>query len=192
MEARSTPVAVRIQRPSATVDAFLKTDRRLFGRKTIALPGAPSKPVGAILRFEIVLADGAPVVRGEGRVISSGPLDGDGEQGLLLGLTKLDPGSKMLFDRIARERAGETVETEGANREDDSEHAEDTDGATLPPAAEEPPIPVEPEEALLSNDTGETNDEIAADVGPTRPPKDAAAPLRDAALERLRVRKRAS
>jgi molecular chaperone DnaK len=192
MEARSTPVAVRIQRPSATVDAFLKTDRRLFGRKTIALPGAPSKPVGAILRFEIVLADGAPVVRGEGRVISSGPLDGDGEQGLLLGLTKLDPGSKMLFDRIARERAGETVETEGANREDDSEHAEDADGATLPPAAEEPPIPVEPEEALLSNDTGETNDEIAADVGPTRPPKDAAAPRRDAALERLRARKRAS
>lgn len=73
MEARSTPVAVRIQRPAATVDAFLRMDRRLFGRKTIALPGAPSKPVGAILRFEIVLADGAPIVRGEGRVISSGP-----------------------------------------------------------------------------------------------------------------------
>jgi hypothetical protein len=190
MEARSTPVAVRIQRPAATVDAFLRTDRRLFGRKTIALPGAPSKPVGAILRFEIVLADGAPIVRGEGRVISSGPLDGDGEQGLLLGLTKLDPSSKALFDRIARERAGEAGETDTTRHDDGSksapaENANDADATTLPPP-EETPIPVEAEETPLPDDrrkraggaeAGEAN-------GATTP--------RDAALERLRGRKRSN
>ena len=191
MEARSTPVAVRIQRPAATVDAFLRTDRRLFGRKTIALPGAPSKPVGAILRFEIVLADGAPIVRGERRVISSGPLDGDGEQGLLLGLTKLDPSSKALFDRIAHERAGEAGETDNTRHDDGSRSApaasaEDGDATTLPPTPEETPIPVEAEETPLPDDRRKRLD--GAEAGET----EGAATARDAARERLRARKRSN
>jgi hypothetical protein len=197
MEARSTPVAVRIQRPAATVDAFLKTDRRLFGRKTIALPGAPSKPVGAILRFEIVLADGVPVVRGEGRVLSSGPLDGDGEHGLLLGLTKLDPSSKALFDRVARERAGEVDETGGQKREHESKNAlatpaNDPEGATLPPGAEETPIPVEAEEASPPDEPSEEADDSVNDAGATLPPEGAFEDPRHAALERLRGRKRSN
>ncbi len=188
MEARSTPVAVRIQRPAATVDAFLRMDRRLFGRKTIALPGAPSKPVGAILRFEIVLADGAPIVRGEGRVISSGPLDGDGEQGLLLGLTKLDPSSKALFDRIARERAGEAGESDNMTRDDGSSSPsatrEDADATTLPPTPEETPIPVEAEEGPLPDDREGTGTATMSPDGSKTP--------RDAALERLRARKRSN
>lgn len=191
MEARSTPVAVRVQRPAADVEAFLAADRRLFGRKTIALPGAPSKPVGAILRFEIVLADGVPVVRGEGRVVTSGPLDGDGEHGLLLALTKLDPPSKALFDRIAQERANEgepraAEPTSGSGERGEPEDVSENDPP--PEGGDAPTLP--PDEALAEDAPAVLGLGSGTSPGRDEPGLGSeASPGREAVLARLRSRK---
>jgi hypothetical protein len=116
---------------------------------------------------------------------------------LLLGLTKLDPSSKALFDRVARERAGEVDETGGQKREHESKNAlatpaNDPEGATLPPGAEETPIPVEAEEASPPDEPSEEADDSVNDAGATLPPEGAFEDPRHAALERLRGRKRSN
>jgi hypothetical protein len=59
------------------------------------------------LRFEVTLAGGQPLVRGEGRVVSYNQVAFRGEPGLLLRFTRLDPRSKEFVDRVAAIRRQE-------------------------------------------------------------------------------------
>ena len=95
----SPPVAVRVVRPYPSEDALLAAEAGAFTRTGVVLIGAPSRPNGVVLRFEIALADGTPVMRGEGRVVGHRPATAQDEAALMLRFTRLDVKSKSLLDR---------------------------------------------------------------------------------------------
>ena len=95
------PVAVRIVRPYETEEAFLENELETVGKTSVILIGAHSRPTGVILRFEVVLASGVTVLRGEGRVLAHKESAFRGQPGLALRFTRLDPKSKALVDRAA-------------------------------------------------------------------------------------------
>jgi len=106
------PVAVRIVRPYDTEDALLENELETFGKTSVLLIGAHPRATGIILRFEMTLASGATVLRGEGRVLAHKENAFRGQPGLSLRFTRLDPRSKSLVDRAtamreARSRAEE-------------------------------------------------------------------------------------
>lgn len=95
------PVAVRIVRPYDTEEAFLESELETVGKTSVILIGAHSRPTGVILRFEVTLATGATILRGEGRVLAHKESAFRGQPGLALRFTRLDPKSKALVDRAA-------------------------------------------------------------------------------------------
>src|SRR5262249_35888439 len=70
-------------------------------RTSVVLIGAQARPQGVVLRFEVTLASGAPLLRGEGRVVGYKENALGSEPGLTLRFTRLDPRSKALVDRAA-------------------------------------------------------------------------------------------
>jgi hypothetical protein len=95
------PVAIRIVRPYETEESFLENELETVGKTSVILIGAHSRPTGVILRFEVTLASGATVLRGEGRVLAHKENAFRGQAGLALRFTRLDPKSKALVDRAA-------------------------------------------------------------------------------------------
>ncbi len=95
------PAAIRITRPYATEDEYLEHELDMLTRTTVTLVGAQARPQGVVLRFELVLASGHVVLRGEGRVLAFRPDALRGAGGLTLRFTRLDSRSKSLVDRAA-------------------------------------------------------------------------------------------
>lgn len=95
------PVAIRIVRPFQTEDEFLENELETVGKTSVILIGAHARPTGVILRFEVTLATGATILRGEGRVLAHKESAFRGQPGLSLRFTRLDPKSKALVDRAA-------------------------------------------------------------------------------------------
>ena len=95
------PVAIRVMRPYASEDAFLERELETLTRTSIILVGAQSRPVGVVLRFEVVLENGTSIMRGEGRVVSHKPNAFGDSPGLTLRFTRLDTRTKALVDRAA-------------------------------------------------------------------------------------------
>lgn len=95
------PIAIRSIRPYATEEAFLAEERDTLTRTAVTLIGAPSRPRGVVLRFEVTLSDGTPIVRGEGRVLGFQPADDTAPSALTLRFTRLDAKSKAFIDRAA-------------------------------------------------------------------------------------------
>jgi hypothetical protein len=96
-----SPVAIRSLRPYDTEDEFLAEECDTLSRTAVTLIGAPSRPRGVVIRFELTLRDGSPLVRGEGRVLAFEPADEYGPSSLTLRFTRLDARSKALVDRAA-------------------------------------------------------------------------------------------
>jgi hypothetical protein len=94
------PVAIRITRPHQNEDEFLAAELDTISRTGVVLVGAQQRPEGVVLRFELTLANGAPLLRGEGRVIGYKPNVIGSEGGLALRFTRLDSKSKGLVDRV--------------------------------------------------------------------------------------------
>lgn len=94
------PVAIRITRPYQTEDEFFAAELETISRTGVMLVGAQQRPEGVVLRFELTLANGAPLIRGEGRVVGYKPNAMGGEPGLSLRFTRLDSKSKSLVDRV--------------------------------------------------------------------------------------------
>jgi hypothetical protein len=92
-------VAIRISRPQASEDEFLEQELDTVTRTGVTLLGAQPRPQGVVLRFEIVLASGTIVLRGEGRVVAFRPNVHQGLGGLSLRFTRLDTKSKALVDK---------------------------------------------------------------------------------------------
>jgi hypothetical protein len=97
----AAPLAIRITRPYATEDEFLEHEVETLSRAGITLVGAQPRADGVVLRFELVLASGQVLVRGEGRVIGFKPNVHQGLGGLSLRFTRLDTRSKALVDKAA-------------------------------------------------------------------------------------------
>lgn len=95
------PVAVRISRPFASDEDFLTHEAHTLSKTGMVLIGAPAKPVGVVLRFEVVLSNGSVLMRGEGRVVAFKENVLRDQPGLTLRFTRLDPKSKALVDRAA-------------------------------------------------------------------------------------------
>lgn len=98
------PVAIRITRPYASEEEFLAHEIDTLSGAGVTLIGAQARPEGVVLRFEIVLANGTPLVRGEGRVIGYKANALGSEPGLTLRFTRLDSKSKALIDRASAMR----------------------------------------------------------------------------------------
>lgn len=98
------PVAVRVMRPFATEDDLLAAESTAFTRTGVVLVGAPSRPNGVVLRFEICLRDGTAVMRGEGRVVGYRAASSAEESALMMRFTRLDLKSKDLLDRAVTMR----------------------------------------------------------------------------------------
>lgn len=100
-EGARTPVAVRITRPYSSEEDFLTHEAHTLSKAGMVLLGAPSKPVGVVLRFEVTLANGNVLMRGEGRVVAFKENVIRDIPGLTLKFTRLDPKSKAVVDRAA-------------------------------------------------------------------------------------------
>ena len=94
------PVAIRITRPHQTEEEFLAAELDTISRTGVVLVGAQQRPEGVVLRFELTLANGAALLRGEGRVIGYKPNVVGNESGLALRFTRLDSKSKALVVRV--------------------------------------------------------------------------------------------
>jgi len=104
MAAAKGPVAIRITRPYQTEEQFLAQELETISRTGVMLVGAQQRPDGTVLRFEIALASGTPLLRGEGRVIGFKEAAHGDEPGLSLRFTRLDSKSKALVDKVAAMR----------------------------------------------------------------------------------------
>ncbi|MBX3215366.1 MAG: hypothetical protein KF850_25240 [Labilithrix sp.] len=132
------PVAVRIVRPYETEEAFLENELETVGKTSVILIGAHSRPTGVILRFEVTLASGATVLRGEGRVLAHKESAFRGQPGLALRFTRLDPKSKALVDRAAAIREARLAGDTGRGAAPEA-----TSSAALPPVQPSAPaLPV--------------------------------------------------
>lgn len=108
--------ALRIPLGYADVDSFVERYARNVSRSGLFLPAETPLPVGTLLRFEVVLRDGQPVLRGEGEVTwttagvagSSGADDGEALSGMAVRLQRLDERSRSLVERVLafKEREG--------------------------------------------------------------------------------------
>ncbi|MET0593438.1 MAG: hypothetical protein ABW133_12105 [Polyangiaceae bacterium] len=98
------PPTVRIKRPWATEKEFVEGDLACLGRSAIILANAPAREPGELIRFEIVLASGAPAFRGEGHVVAHHPPGGAKPAGLEVRFTRIDARSKLILDRVRERR----------------------------------------------------------------------------------------
>src|SRR5258706_1098646 len=94
----SKPTIV-VKRPYESLDAFLEADSWTVERADIVLLGAEALPVETIVRFEISLLSGTPIVVGEGRVSGVVGAAGDRSGGLRVKLQKLNGASKEVLKR---------------------------------------------------------------------------------------------
>ncbi len=97
-------MAIRISRPFASESEFLQHELDTLTRTTVVLLGAQSRPQGVVLRFEVALASGDVLMRGEGRVVGFRAASQGVDSGLTLRFTRLDARSKALVDRAAAMR----------------------------------------------------------------------------------------
>ena len=195
------PVAIRSMRPYATEEEFLAEERDTLSRTAVTLIGAPPRPRGVVIRFEITLSDGVAIVRGEGRVLSYQAADERGPSALTLRFTRLDAKSKALVDRAADlhdAASSSATPTEGtplptdappAPPSDDDPLASTSMGFTMPSTLEEPPPPSDaPVSLAISSgslplgEVEEIGQEAASDTDPAR---------REGLLDRLRTRAKA-
>ena len=102
------PVAIRIVRPYETEEELFANELETLGKTSVVLIGAHPRPTGVILRFEVTLANGETVLRGEGRVLAHKENAFRGQPGLSLRFTRLDPKSKSVVDRATALRETRT------------------------------------------------------------------------------------
>jgi len=217
-QGNKTPVAIRITRPYATEDEFLARELDTLSRSGVTLVGAQSRPEGVVLRFEITLADGTPILRGEGRVVGYKASAHGSEPGLSLRFTRLDSKSKTLVDKAGALRDARAGRPSKAPPAPVSTPELAPSSPQIPVASESAPTPEpalvpvpdtsaaapdrdqdrEPEPRSEPTDSAEPDPTPpgAAPVAPAnpRPPPPIVAALsgdRESVLERLRSRKAA-
>lgn len=167
---------IRITRPYRSETEFIEGDFAWLGRTTIILPNGPARASGELVRFEIVLTNGAPALRGEGHVVAHHVPGGSRPAGLEVRFTRVDAKSKLILDRV-RERRATTSQNESVTQvrlpevlSIDTLPVQNSVGAPPPPAD------------LPSERSGIHLTKSASRVAPPS--------NRDEILERLRVRAR--
>lgn len=115
---------MRINLKYADVGMFIERYAVNISRGGVFIPARSPKEVGALVRFEFLLAGGTPVLRGEGQVIWVKPYDPEQPRrvhGMGLRFTRLDPESRQVLDRVLawkrehQQESGETTTEEGVS-----------------------------------------------------------------------------
>jgi len=97
------PTPLRVRLPFRSEDEFVDQYGAHVGRDGFFLATRAPKPVGAQLLFDLVLADGSSLLRGEGVVVKS---NASGERpGMTLRFVRLEAAGKALVERILSSRA---------------------------------------------------------------------------------------
>ncbi len=100
-------VPLRIRLPFATEAEFIERYGVNVARGGFFVASKATRAVGTLLSFEVVLADGARLMRGEGVVQRVTP-EGTAERaGMMVRFTRVDARTKELVDRIQALREGE-------------------------------------------------------------------------------------
>jgi hypothetical protein len=100
----STPGALRIERPYDSVEDYLEGDAWTVARSDMLLVGAEGVAQGTLVKFEIVIASGDPVVRGEGRVLEAAEADAGRPGGIRVRFQRLEGDSKAMLRRALQKR----------------------------------------------------------------------------------------
>lgn len=159
------PVAIRIVRPYDTEEDLLDNELETIGKTSVVLIGAHPRPTGVILRFEVTLASGTTVLRGEGRVLAHKDNAFRGQSGLTLRFTRLDPKSKAIVDRATAMRearapsSGEVGSPSRPAPRPDSPIAEALSAATPSPG---PAVPSVDQEAAVASARAAARDKANA------------------------------
>jgi hypothetical protein len=94
--------AMRIVTRCTSREQFVTTFRRFCDPKTCFVPSSDTRPVGSAMAFSIRLADGTPVLRGDGIVLHAWPT-GDNpfkRPGVQLGIARVSDDSAALFEEL--------------------------------------------------------------------------------------------
>lgn len=97
---------LRIRLPFATEDEFVERYGVHVGKGGIFIATRAAKPEGTPLSFELVLADGAKLMRGEGVVHEVLVDEQPGRSGMTVRFTRIDARTRSLIDRIVAVREG--------------------------------------------------------------------------------------
>src|SRR6516164_8759902 len=98
----SAPTPLRVRLPFRSEDEFVASYGAHVGRDGFFLATRAPKPVGATLLFDLILADGTSLLRGEGVVVRSNA-SGD-RPGMTLRFVRLEAAGKALVERIVSGR----------------------------------------------------------------------------------------
>lgn len=128
------PIGIRIPRPYATEEEFIQGDGLAIGRMGMILIGAPARPPGIVVRFELLLRNGEAVFRGEGKVVAH-RVHANGRQGLEVRFTRLDKHSKALVERVLELRKAGALAPAPANAVPDLSESARLDRASQPDVA---------------------------------------------------------
>ncbi|MEO8878220.1 MAG: hypothetical protein ABI461_21685, partial [Polyangiaceae bacterium] len=166
------PVAIRVMRPYSSEEAFLEHEIETLTRTSIVLVGAQSRPQGVVLRFEVVLENGASLLRGEGRVVAHKQNAFGDSPGLTLRFTRLDTRSKTLIDKAAAIRDAKARAALDASMT----------GSAAPPSRSTPPASVRPPASRIPVDLTPppipvSSSAKAPSVAPVAVPSPMAAPV---------------
>jgi hypothetical protein len=185
---------IRIALPYACEDEFLKAELELLGRSGTLLRGVEAAPESTVA-FELVLTTGAPVLRGEGRILGHVPTR-SGERGAVIRFTRLERNSLELVeyatgllakDRVRRARldraASSAAPTKAAQwLSEESWNAANRAVPLAPSAVTEPAVRHHSEvESWVAGHSDAISDDAAGDVS-----KPLAAPSGDQVLRKLR------
>jgi uncharacterized protein (TIGR02266 family) len=105
------PAAMRIRLRYPDLETFIDRYATNVSKGGIFVASRSPKPVGATVRFEFQLADGSPVVRGEGKVTWVKEFDPTHPQrphGMGLKFTRLDAASKVILERLLARKEDRT------------------------------------------------------------------------------------
>ncbi len=95
---------LRLRLPYATEEEFIEKYGSNVARGGLFIATRSPKPEGTGLAFELVLANGARLLRGEGMVVKA-QVEGAARPGMTVRFARLDAGSKALVDRIVSSRS---------------------------------------------------------------------------------------
>ena len=110
------PAALRLKLRYTDVESFIDKYAANVSKGGIFIASRAPKPVGSVLRFEFQLADGSPVVRGEGKVVwikNFDPAQPQKPHGMGIKFTRLDSQSKAILDRMIAIKAQARAEASG-------------------------------------------------------------------------------
>ncbi|RMG12707.1 MAG: hypothetical protein D6729_16145 [Deltaproteobacteria bacterium] len=98
MARSDSPVVVRLRLPFEDLRHFVRKYTKYVEKNRLYLPSKKPLPVGTAVRFELLTRGGERLMIGEGQVATrEGP---DGKPGYFVTVRKLDPASKLVFDRL--------------------------------------------------------------------------------------------